>query len=84
MELLFLEPQVLTQIKADENIMLTVVIRLIGLLMLYRMNVEQNVNRKVDATGFQVALNLFKMSSSKLTCTALCKIIKNYFFKPVP
>ena len=49
-----MEPQVLTQIKADENIMLTVVIRLIGLLMLYRMNVEQNVNRKLDATGVQV------------------------------
>ena len=54
MELLFLEPQVHTQIKAAENIMLTVVIRLIGLLMLYRMNVEQNVNRKLDTTGAQV------------------------------
>ena len=84
MELLFLELQVNTHITAARNAMSTVVMRLIGLLMLYRMNVEQNVNRKLDATGFQVALNLFKMSSSKLTCTALCKIIKNYFFKPVP
>ena len=55
-ELLFLEPQVHTQIKAGRNAMSTVVMRLIGLLMLYRMNVEQNVNRKLDATGFQVPL----------------------------
>ena len=28
-----------------------------GLLLLYRMNVEQNVNRKLDATGLQVPSN---------------------------
>ena len=28
-----------------------------GLLLLYRMNVEQNVNRKLDATTFQVPSN---------------------------
>ena len=58
-ELLFLEPQVNTQIKAARNAISTVVMCLIGLLMLYRMNVEQNVNRKLDATGFQVLSHLF-------------------------